>query len=182
MGQIHELTKLEEKSDKIFENIAERIMSVDFLNINPDYLLDMARYIDEISDVVERAALHFQYLGKLSDQDLAELLLDASSHVQKISVQVVECLRRLATGTGNVGEICDILSEREKVVDALREEFNRRVVSGNFTADQKLWLKDIFESFDEIADLGRDLSILFRVVSIKLEKQRTLTLKRPTRS
>ncbi len=178
---IRKLSKSEERTDSIFEAVAERIMSVEFLNINPDYLLDIARHIDEISDSIERAALLFQYLGEITDQDLIELLIDAATQVQKITVEVVECSKRLSTGNGSVKEICDLVSEREKAVDALREEFNSHVVSGTATPDQKPWLKDIFGNFDRIADLGRDLSILFRVVGIKLEKQRTLTLKRAVR-
>ncbi len=178
---VRAITKSEEKTDSVFENTAEKIMTVEFLNINPDYLLDVAKYIDEISDLLERAALHFQYLGKFSDQDIMELLVDAASQVQKVTVQIVECLKILGTGIGNVRETSEILSEREKAVDALREEFNSLVVLREVTLDQKIWLKDIFGNFDQIADLGRDLSILFRVIGIKLDKQRTLTLKQTRR-
>jgi uncharacterized protein Yka (UPF0111/DUF47 family) len=171
------ISKSEEKSDAIFESVAEKIMSVEFLNINPDYLLDVAKYLDEISDLLERAALHFQYLGKFSDPEITVLLVDASIQIQKITQEIVECLKRVGAGSGNVRDLCEILSEREKAIDALREEFNSRMVSGVASLEQKIWLKDIFGNFDRIADLGRDLSILFRVIGIKLDKQRTLTLK-----
>jgi uncharacterized protein Yka (UPF0111/DUF47 family) len=172
---VRAITKSEEKTDSVFEVVAEKIMSVEFLNINPDYLLDVAKYIDEISDLLERAALHFQYLGKFSDQGVIELLVDAATQVQKIASQIVDCLKILGAGNASVRGVCDILSEREKAVDALREEFNSLMVS--VTLDQKIWLKDIFGNFDQIADIGRDLSILFRVIGIKLDKQRTLTIK-----
>jgi uncharacterized protein Yka (UPF0111/DUF47 family) len=175
---INDLTKSEEKTDSLFEDVAERIMSVEFLNINPDYLLDIAKHVDEISDLLERAGLLFQYLGKFSDQDIFVLLNDAATQVQKIATDVVECLGRLATGSGNIKDIADVLSDREKAVDALREEFNSQIVSNkSATIDQKIWLKEIFGNLDQIADIGRDLGILFRVVGVKLDKQRTLTLK-----
>ena len=176
-GLVRSISKSEEKSDGIFETVAERIMSVEFLNVNPDYLLDVAKYLDEISDLLERAALHFQYLEKFSDPEITVLLVDASIQIQKITTEIVECLKRIGAGSGNVRDLCEILSEREKAIDALREEFNSRMVSGETSLEQKIWLKDIFGNFDRIADLGRDLSIAFRVIGIKLDKQRTLTLK-----
>ena len=177
MSLISRLSKSEEKTDSIFETTAERIMTVEFLDIEPDYLLDIAKYIDQISDLIERGALQFQYLGKFSALDLAELLVDAAIQVQKITLEVSECLARLRSARGGVREICDLLSEREKAVDALREEFNSHVVSGAATLEQKIWLKDIFGNLDQIADIGRDLSIVFRVVDVKLNRQRTLSLK-----
>jgi hypothetical protein len=129
--------------------------------------------------LIERAGLLFQYLGKFSDQDIFVLLDDATTQVQKITLDVVECLKRLVSGNCSIKDASDVLSEREKAVDALREEFNSSIVSSKTaTIDQKIWLKELFGNLDEIADLGRDLGILFRVVGVKLEKQRTLTLKR----
>lgn len=175
---VSDLSKSEEKSDSIFESVAEQIMSVEFLNVNPDYLLDIARQIDGISDLIERAGLLFQYLGNFSDQEILALLNDVSIQIQKIIIDVIECLKRLESGEGNVNDFTEILSEREKAVDALREELNSRLVTDNeITIEQKIWLKEIFADLDQIADLGRDLGIVFRVVGVKLQKQRTLTLK-----
>jgi uncharacterized protein Yka (UPF0111/DUF47 family) len=180
---VHELSRSEERTDLIFETVAERIMSLEFLNINSDYLLDIAKYIDEISDLIERAGLLFQYLGRFSDQDLIVLLIEAAAQVQKITTGVTECLKELANESGAVREKSDLLSEREKAMDALREEFNSKIVSSGdeLTVDQKIWMKEIFGNLDQVADVGRDLGILFRVVGVKLDKQRKLTLKQPPR-
>ncbi len=147
MTLISKLTKAEEKTDSVFEITAEKIMTVEFLNINPDYLLDITKYIDEISDLMERGALLFQYLGKLLARDLTELLVDAAIQIQKITLEVVECLGRLRSGSGGVREICELLSEREKAVDALREEFNSHVVLGETTLDQKILAERHFWKF-----------------------------------
>jgi uncharacterized protein Yka (UPF0111/DUF47 family) len=180
---VHELSRSEERTDLIFETVAERIMSLEFLNINSDYLLDIAKYIDEISDLIERAGLLFQYLERFSDQDLIVLLIEAAAQVQKITTGVTECLKELANESGAVREMSDLLSEREKAMDALREEFNSKIVSSGdeLTVDQKIWMKEIFGNLDQVADVGRDLGILFRVVGVKLDKQRKLTLKQPPR-
>ncbi|MDG6994475.1 MAG: DUF47 family protein [Nitrososphaerota archaeon] len=176
---ILQVTKTEEEADSIFEDVAERIMSVEFLNINPDYLLDIAKHIDQISDIIERAALLFQYLGKFSDQEVIELLTDAATQVNKMTTEFVTCLSTIESGDKKVKDICDVISEREKAVDAVREKFNSYAVRSTGILEQRIWLKDIFSQLDQIADLGRDLSITLRVVGIKLEKQRTLTLKHP---
>jgi len=179
---LSDIAKSEEKTDVLFEIVAEKIMSVEFLNVNPDYLLDIAKDIDAMSDLIERAALLFQYLPKTSDQDLVMLMIDASSQIERIVLQVVECLTRLESGKESVDELSGILSEREKAVDALREEFNSRLVaSETATIEQKIWLKEIFADFDQIADHGKDLGIMFRVVGAKLERQRNLALKHSVR-
>ena len=129
-------------------------MSVEFLNLNPDYLLDIAKHVDEISDMIERAGLLFQYLGKFSDQEILVLLINTATQVQKITVDVVECLKRLTAGNfGGIKDTSDVLSGREKAVDALREEFNSLIVSSKTaTIDQKIWLKEIFGNLDVIAE------------------------------
>ena len=174
---ILQVTKTEEEADSIFEDLAERIMSVEFLNINPDYLLDIAKHFDHISDIIERAALLFQYLGKFSDMEVIELLTDAATQVHKMTTEFVQCLLIIDSGADRVKAICEIISEREKAVDAVREKFNSYAVKNAGISDQRIWLKDIFSQLDQIADIGRDLGITLRVVGFKLEKQRTLTLK-----
>lgn len=172
-----QVTKTEEEADAIFEDVAERIMSVEFLNVNPDYLLDIAKQIDQISDMIERAALLFQYLGNFTDPETIELLTDAATQVNKMTNELVGCLRIIESGSEKVREICDVISDREKAVDAVREKFNSYAAQKTWNSEQRIWLRDIFGLLDQIADVGRDLSITLRVVGIKLEKQRTLTLK-----
>lgn len=174
---IIEISEIEESADNIFENAATNIMSVDFLNINPDYVLIIAQRLDQISDLMERAALLFQYM-KVEDIEVLELLGTASAEVNQIAIGFEECLKVLSSDRSKVEQICVMISEREKVVDRLRESFNLYAVQTIGMSENRIWLKDVFGYLDQIADEARDLTITFRVIAMKLERQRTLFVKR----
>jgi len=173
-----EITKIEESADSIFESSATQIMNVEFLNVNPDYLLDISRNLDKVSDLLERTALLFQYVAKLEDSEVLELLSAATAQVGEIALEFVACLESLSEDRNEVGRICEVISEREKAVDGIRERFNSHAIQKMGISEYRIWLKDIFGYLDQVADLAREMTIPFRVVSTKLEKQRTLAIKK----
>jgi uncharacterized protein Yka (UPF0111/DUF47 family) len=175
---ILDISETEEGADAVFERSATEIMSVDFLNINPDYLLDIAKGFDQVSDLLERTALLLRYVVKVDDSDVYELLTTAAAEIEEITIAFRDCLSVLYSNRNKVEEICSMISEREKVVDQLRESFNLYAVQKMGMSEHRIWLKDIFGHLDLIADYARDLSIAFRVVSMKLERQRTLAFKK----
>ena len=171
------ITKIEESADSIFESSATQIMNVEFLNINPESLLDIARNLDKVSDLIERTALLFQYVGKLDDPEVLELLSAAAAQVGEIALGFVACLESLAEDRSGVERICEVISEREKAVDGIRERFNFHAIQRMGISEYRIWLKDIFSYLDQIADLAREMTIPLRVVATKLERQRTLAIK-----
>lgn len=172
-----EIRKQEENADSIFEGVATEIMEVDYLNINPDHLLDIAKRLDQISDLIERTALLFQYLTKFHDDEIRELLSSCSAQISGLSEEFLQCLKVLDLDTREVSRLSELISDREKVVDEIRERFNSYATKKMGMSEFRIWLKDIFACMDEIADLSRDLTITFRVVAMKLERQRTFTPK-----
>jgi uncharacterized protein Yka (UPF0111/DUF47 family) len=174
---LREITGTEEAIDRDFEDIATRIMEVEFLNINPDYLLDVAKHLDLISDLLERTALLFEYLGEFRDTEVMELLTTPTAEINQITRGFVSCLKAISTDRKEVERICAEISEREKVVDGVRERFNAFAIQKMGLSEYRIWLKDIFGHLDQIADLSRDLSITFRVIASKLERQRLLNVK-----
>jgi hypothetical protein len=71
-----------------------------------------------------------------------------------------------------------MISDRERVLDRIREQFNSLAVKMG-VSEYRIWLKDIFAYLDQIGDLSRDLTITFRVIATKLERQRLLNVKNP---
>ena len=178
----HDVTRVEETVDVAFERVAAEIMEVDFLNINPDYLLDVAKHFDLISDLIERCALLFRYLLHISDDEVFELITTATYEINQIMIEFVECLKSLSHDKEKVTELCEKISEREKVLDGIRERFNSYAIQKMGATEYRIWLKDLFGYLDQIADLSRDVTITFRVIASKLERQRLLNVKgvRPT--
>ena len=181
-GIAHEMTVVEEKVDLAFENVAAEIMEVEFLNVNPDYLLDVAKHFDLISDLIERCALLFRYLPPIEDEEVFELLTTATYEVNQIAVEFVECLKSMPEDRKRVTELCENISEREKALDGIRERFNSYAIKEMGATEYRIWLKDLFGYLDQVADLSRDVTITFRVIASKLERQRILNVKavRPT--
>jgi len=173
----HEITLVEETVDVAFEKVAAEIMEVEFLNINPDYLLDVAKHIDWISDLIERCALLFPYIRHIQEDEVFELATTATSEVNQITNEFVQCLRSLADDRQRVIEFCETISEREKVLDGIRERFNSYAIQKMGATEYRIWLKDLFSYLDQIADLSRDVTITFRVIASKLERQRLLNVK-----
>ena len=174
---IRRITDIEENMDKLFEDAATQIMEVEFLNVNPDYLLDVAKHFDLISDLIERAALLFQYLNGFFNADISELLTTATAEINAITLDCTKCMSLLADERVKVEELCETIVEREAVLDSIREEFNSLAAKMG-TSEHRIWLKDIFGHLDQIGDESRDLTITFRVIATKLEKQRILNIKK----
>lgn len=173
----HQITLVEETVDVAFEQIAAEIMEVEFLNINPDYLLDVAKHFDWISDLIERCALLFPYIHHIREDEVFEHVTTATSELNQITVEFVECLRTMTNDRQKVTELCETISEREKVLDGIRERFNSYAIRKMGATDYRIWLKDLFSYLDQIADLSRDVTITFRVIASKLERQRLLNVK-----
>ncbi len=178
----HKITVVEETVDSAFEQLASEIMEVEFLNVNPDYLLDVAKHFDLISDLIERCALLFRYLLHISDDEVFELVTTATYEINQITIEFVECLKSLSDDKQKVKELCENISEREKVLDGIRERFNSYAIQKMGATEYRIWLKDLFGYLDQIADLSREVTITFRVIASKLERQRILNVKavRPT--
>jgi uncharacterized protein Yka (UPF0111/DUF47 family) len=172
------VTKKEEAADSMFEQAATEIMAVEFLNVNPDHLLDIAKHIDQISDLIERAALLFQYLTKFEDEEIGELLTSCAQQVRQITYEFARCLRVLDENENEVERICLVINDREKAVDSIREKFNAYAITKMGLSEHRIWMKDIFGYMDEIADVARELTITVRVVAKKLEKQRNFIPKK----
>jgi len=179
-GTIRQITDAEENMDKLFEDSATQIMEVEFLNVNPDYLLDVAKHFDLISDLIERAALLFQYLTGFFDADISELLTTGTAEINQIMLDCAKCMIILADNRVKVEELCETIVEREAVLDRIREQFNS-IATKMGASEHRIWLKDIFGHLDQIGDESRDLTITFRVIATKLEKQRILNVKNPSR-
>jgi len=173
----HEITMVEETVDMAFEKVASEIMEVEFLNVNPDYLLDVAKHFDLISDLIERCALLFRYLPRISDNEIFELITTATYEINQITIEFVECLKSLSGDKQKVTELCETISEREKTLDSIRERFNSYAIQKMGATEHRIWLKDLFGYLDQIADLSRDVTITFRVIASKLERQRLLNVK-----
>ena len=176
--RVRHIADIEESLDKVFEEAATQTMEVEFLNVNPDYLLDIAKHFDLMSDLIERCALLFQYLNGFSNGDIFELLTTATAEINQIMLSCVQCISVLADDRFKTGELCEIISDRERVLDRIREQFNSLAVKIG-VSEYRIWLKDIFSYLDQIGDLSRDLTITFRVIATKLEKQRLLNVKNP---
>jgi len=176
--RVRQIADIEEVIDKLFEDAATQTMEVEFLNVNPDYLLDVAKHFDLMSDLIERCALLFQYLNEFSNGDIFELLTTATAEINQIMLDCVKCITVLADDRAKTEELCEIISDRERVLDRIREQFNSLAVKMG-VSEYRIWLKDIFSYLDQIGDLSRDLTITFRVIATKLEKQRLLNVKNP---
>jgi len=173
---LRQISDIEELMDKLFENAATQAMEVEFLNIKPDYLLDVAKHFDLISDLIERAALLFQYLNGFSNADISELLTTATAEINEMMIDCTKCMNAVAEDRTKTQELCEIISERERVLDRIREQFNSLAAKMG-VSEHRIWLKDIFGYLDEIGDQSRDLTITFRVIATKLERQRILKVK-----
>jgi uncharacterized protein Yka (UPF0111/DUF47 family) len=178
-GIAHEITDVEATVDALFDDAAAQIMEVEFLNVNPDYLLEVAKKFDLISDLIERCALLFQYLKGFSDIEVSELVTTATAEINQIGLEFVECLKVLSDDRQKVTELCGTISEREKTLDNIRERFNSYAIQKMGATENRIWLKDIFGYLDQIADLSRDVTMTFRVIASKLERQRVLDVKSP---
>ncbi len=176
--RVRQIADVEESIDKVFEGAATQTMEVELLNVNPDYLLDVAKHFDLMSDLIERCALLFQYLSQFSNGDIFELLTTATAEINQIMLDCVKCITVLAYDRAKTEEFCEIISDRERVLDRIREQFNSLAVKMG-VSEYRIWLKDIFSYLDQIGDLSRDLTITFRVIATKLEKQRLLNAKNP---
>ena len=175
---VRQLADIEEAVDKLFEHAATQTMEVEFLNVNPDYLLDVAKHFDLMSDLIERCVLLLQYLNGFSNGDIFELLTTATAEINQIMLSCVQCIAILADDRTKTEELCEMISDRERVLDRIREQFNSLAVKMG-VSEYRIWLKDIFSYLDQIGDLSRDLTITFRVIATKLEKQRLLNVKNP---
>jgi uncharacterized protein Yka (UPF0111/DUF47 family) len=176
--RVRQIADVEESVDKMFEDAATQTMEVEFLNVNPDYLLDVAKHFDLMSDLIERCVLLFQYLNGFSNGDIFELLTTATVEINQIMLDCVHCISVLADDRSKTEELCEMISDRERVVDRIREQFNSLAVKMG-VSEHRIWLKDIFSYLDQIGDLSRDLTITFRVIATKLERQRLLNVKNP---
>jgi len=156
-------------------------MEVEVLNVNPDYLLDVAKHFDTISDLIERCALLFRYLNGFSNSDIFELLTTATAEINQIVLSCVQCISVLADNRSKTEELCEMISDRERVLDRIREQFNSLAVKMGVSG-YRIWLKDIFSYLDQIGDLSRDLTITFRVIATKLERQHLLKVRTRERS
>jgi len=174
--RVRQIADVEESVDRVFEDAATQTMEVEFLNVNPDYLLDVAKHFDLISDLIERCALLFQYLNEFSNGDIFELLTTATAEINQIMLSCVHCISVLADDRSKTEELCEMISDRERVLDRIREQFNSLAVKMG-VSEYRIWLKDIFSYLDQIGDLSRDLTITFRVIATKLERQRLLNVK-----
>ena len=176
--RVRQIADVEESVDRVFEDAATQTMEVEFLNVNPDYLLDVAKHFDLISDLIERCALLFQYLNEFSNGDIFELLTTATAEINQIMLSCAQCISVLADDRSKTEELCEMISDRERVLDRIRERFNSLAVKMG-VSEYRIWLKDIFSYLDQIGDLSRDLTITFRVIATKLERQRLLNVKNP---
>ena len=168
-----DIVSREDKADALFEDVATKIMETDLPSeAESDRLLDSAKSLDRISDLIGRAALLFNYLSSFSSSEMFELLGAGTAQVNLISSDLTSVLRFLDKDSKKVRELCGRVSGREKVLDGLRGRFNTYAIQKMGKSEYRIWLKDIFSNLDEIADTARDLTVTLRVIAIRIEKQR----------
>ncbi|MDE1852776.1 MAG: DUF47 family protein [Thaumarchaeota archaeon] len=174
---LDEIKRIEEDIDSAFEESATKIMDLEIFPVNPDYFLDVARQLDKISDLMERTSLLLEGRRSLSNEE-SELLESAASQVQTIAQNISACMSDLGKNSASVRQSCETIAEREKAVDQINLHYNRISAKEGYKMEKRIWLKEVLGNLDMIADVARDLTISFRVISNKLEKQGRLDVKK----
>jgi len=178
----NEITEIGKTFSLTFEQVAQEIMEAEFLNVNPSYLLDVARHMDLICSLIERCALLFSYARHIQEDEVFELVITATSELNQITIEFAECLKSVAGDRHRVMELCDSISKREKALKATSESLNMYATQEMTAYEYKPQLRELFDYYAQIRVLSRDLTITFRVLALKLERQRLLNVKavRPT--
>jgi hypothetical protein len=76
-----------------FGHVAWEIMKVELPTVNPDYILNVGKHFDLISELIETRALLFSCTRRLSEDELFELVTTATSEVNQIAMEFVKRLR-----------------------------------------------------------------------------------------
>ncbi len=118
-------------------------------------------------------------MNGFSDSEVFELVTTATAEINQITIGFVKCLSFISDDRQKVTELCEVISDREKALDTIRERFNSYAIQKMGATEHRIWLKDIFGYLDQIADLSREATITFRVIAFKLERQRALNVKSP---
>lgn len=168
---------VEQSVDVAFEKSATEIMDLEVFPVDSDYFLEIAKQLDRMSDLLERSALLLDKRHKL-ERDDSELLENAATQVYEIAQNVRECISGLGSDPAKVKELCEVIGEREKAVDRIRDHYNEFSLQEGYALEKRLWLKEVLGNMDLIADIARDLTITLRVVSGKLDRQARFDVKR----
>ncbi len=174
---LEEIRKAEETIDADFDKAATRIMDLEVFPVNPDYLLEVARELDRMSDLIERTAILLEWRRKLSGEE-SELLENAATQVALIAEGVSSVLEVLGKEDGEAERHCESIVQREKTVDQIRDRYYMIASKKGYDIEKRLWLTDVLGNLDVVADAARDLTITFLVISKKLETQRRLDIKK----
>jgi uncharacterized protein Yka (UPF0111/DUF47 family) len=167
---IDDVGSLADDVDDAFQRSATAIMALESLPVNPDYFLEIAKQLDRMADLLERAALLTQTRPSMKDE-ISELLESAIGQSYQIAVDLLTCLRALEKNRAQVEKICEVIGERERAVDSIREHFDVVAACMPDSLELRLWMKDVLGNVDQMADHARDVSITMRAVALRLERQ-----------
>jgi uncharacterized protein Yka (UPF0111/DUF47 family) len=174
---IGDIRKVEEGVDASFDRAATGIMDLELFPVNPDYLLEIARELDRVSDLIERTSLRLEWRRRITDEE-SELLQSAATQVEQLTENISSVVSALGRDDNLVDRQSEIIVQREKAVDQIRDHYYRISSKKGYDMEKRLWLTDVLGNLDVVADMARDLTITFRVVSKKLDTQRRLDVKK----
>jgi uncharacterized protein Yka (UPF0111/DUF47 family) len=175
-GRLEELASVEVGVDEAFDGVAGEIMAVDYLPANPSHFLDVAKQLDKMSDLAERASTLLAERHELQVEE-SELLEGITAQAHQMAVEIGGCISELDRDPKSVAGGCASIADREQAADRLRERYYSMSSRKNYPLAKRIWLRELMTSLDDFADLGRDITVTLRVLSARLDRQARLNVK-----
>lgn len=175
--KLSEIRLIEEDVDSAFDQSASLIMDLEVFPIDPGHFIQIARELDRMSDLIERTCLLLEWRRSLDDEE-SELLESAASQIRQLAEDTSTCVENLRKDKASVDRVCAVIVEREKEVDRIMGHYTRVSSRKGYEIEKRLWLAEVLGNLDTVADGARDLTITFRVITNKLDKQNRLDIKR----
>jgi uncharacterized protein Yka (UPF0111/DUF47 family) len=174
---VDEIRKTEGHIEAAFKETSTEIMDLEFPPTNPDHLLEVAKQLDKMSATLEKTA-RMMHQHRVLNFEAVELLESAAAEVQQGAEDMASCVSSLGRDHAKVEAACDVLEQREKAVDVIRDHFNRIATKGEYALETQIWIREALGNLEMVTDIARDLTITLRVISKNLERHRKMDIER----
>lgn len=166
-NEINELRETEHSADRATHEIFRTLNQTFITPIEREDIIGLASCLDDVVDAIERAVILID-LYKVSPKlkeigQLAKLIDKSAAEISK----AIHALPQLHKSYHEIMKHCELINYVENQVDDLSNELIGELVNNEKDAVKIIKLKEIYESFEDIADRGEDVAHALETIVVK---------------
>jgi len=161
--------KMLDESSKMKTTLLEEVASVGSLSLNREDFLRLIFRVGEIADNAE--AIGFRLAGIMEkkwkvEKNYLKRISDLMSLVLEEITRMRETMLSLGFNPSKAIELSKAVEEIERRIDSTYRTLDIDILDSKMPIQSMLYLRDIVQHLEEMADLGVDVIVLIRVLAV----------------